>query len=119
MWSTVVLSPIARAWLGSKANNSRSFHLSPRTSSVTAEMTSICTMSELAIPRMLPNTIVLRLMLLGNTEMMSTPAAKKVVKTRPMTASSRIVVLALIHPMTAAAARPEANAPTANGTPMR
>jgi len=71
------------------------------------------------MPRMFPSTIVRRSTFDGYSEISTSPSAKKVVKTIPMTTSSRSFVRCFTKAIAPAANKPLMNAPTLNGQPSK
>ena len=63
------------------------------------------------MPKILPNTISCTLTAVGFTDTINRPMAKKVVKIKPITASSFSCVMARIHKIDSAAKMPDTNAP--------
>ena len=80
---------------------------------LTSEMMTTCRASSSEMPRMLPRMMVWTLTEVGLSETSSSPAAKKVVNTRPMIASSRSWVWLRTNAMPSAASRPATKAPNA------
>ncbi len=66
---------------------------------------------------MLPKMIVRRSTLLGKSVMSSSPAAKNVVKTTPIVASSRMRVRDLMKPIAGGGEQAGGEGPTENGSP--
>ena len=66
---------------------------------------------------MLPKMMWLRSVWLGVTEIITSPAANRVVKTMPMAASSLMRLVPRTRPMRPTARKPKTTAPSANGTP--
>ncbi|MNL53035.1 hypothetical protein D3C87_1762520 [compost metagenome] len=67
--------------------------------------------------RILPRTIDWTSTDVGETDTMNSPSPKKLVKIRPMTASSRNLVRCDRNSMAPAASPPERNAPIEKGRP--
>ena len=110
--------PMLRAWFSSKKVTIRSFQMKAMIASETAAMRTTWTTSSSEMARMLPSTMVWMLTEVGQIEAISSPSANNVVKTRPITASSRSRVCCLTKLMASAARMPAKKAPTANGAPM-